>query len=73
MGDIGFERTAKGFIMHADDYDAGSHGSRFKLKELNKKYVENKLRKYVSTTATCNIFSKQENKKGQVEIQLRLT
>jgi len=73
MGDIGFEKTAKGFIMHADDYDSGKHGKRFKLNNLNKKYVENKLKKYVSNTSNCNIFSRKENSQGQLEIQLRLT
>ena len=73
FGDVGFERTAKGFVMHADDYDAGTHGKRFGLGTLNKKYVENKLKRYVNTTASINIFSRNENEKGQVEIQLRLT
>ncbi len=73
MGDIGFERTEKGFVMHADNYDAGSHGSRFKLNGLNKKYSENKLKKYVNTVSNCNIFSRREKENGQIEIQLRLT
>ncbi len=72
MGDIGFERTTKGFVMHADDYDAGRHGSRFKLKQLNKKYVENKLRKYVNSTASCNISSTHEKENGQLEIHVRI-
>jgi hypothetical protein len=73
MGDIGFERTTKGFVMHADGYDAGKYGGAFGLKELNKIYVENKLKKYLSTTSTCNIFSRRENEKGQIEIQLTVT
>ena len=73
MKDIGFEKTAKGFVMHADDYDSGKFGHKFKLKDLNIKYVENKLKKYVSTTSTCNIFSRRENSQGQLEIHLRLT
>ena len=72
-GDIGFERTSKGFVMHADDYDAGVHGSRFGLETLNKKYVETKLKRYVNSTSSINIFSRSENEKGQIEIQLRLT
>ena len=73
MGDIGFERTSEGFVMHADDYDWGRYGSRFDLEELNKKYVEKKLNRYVYTNSNCNIFSRRENEKGQVEIQLRIT
>jgi hypothetical protein len=73
FGDVGFERTSKGFMMHADDYDAGSHGSKFQLNVLNKKYVENKLKRHVNTVSTCNIFSRRENDKGQIEIQLRIT
>jgi hypothetical protein len=72
FGDVGFERTNKGFVMHADDYDVGRHGDRFKLKKLNKTYVENKLNGYVRNTSRCNIFSRTENEKGQIEIQLRL-
>jgi len=71
-GDVGFERTKKGFVMHADDYDAGSHGKRFKLKQLNKTYSETKIKRYVGSTASCNIFSRRENEKGQIEIHLRI-
>ena len=67
-GDVGFERTKKGFVMHADHIDI----KKFKMKELNKKYSENKLRKYVSTTSRCNIFSRRENNNGQIEIHLRV-
>ena len=66
-GDLGFERTAKGgFKMHVD----GNFG---KLKQLNQTYVENKVKKYANSTSSCNIFSRRENEKGQVEIQLRIT
>ena len=67
-GDLGFERTKKGFICNADHIDI----KKFKMKQLNKKYCENKLNKYVSSTSRCNIFSRQENDKGQLEIQLRI-
>lgn len=67
-GDLGFERNKKGFVMHADHIDI----KKFKLKDLNKKYSENKLRKYVNATSRCNIFSRQEHKNGQIEIQLRM-
>ena len=40
-GDLGFEKTEKGFIMHADHIDI----KKFKLKDLNKRYSENKLKK----------------------------
>ena len=72
-GDVGFERTAKGFVTHADSDDIGLHHGRFKIGTLHKKYIENKLKKYVSTTSTCNVFSRKENKDGQVEIHLRIT
>ena len=67
-GDLGFERTKKGFIMHADHIDI----KRFNLKGLNKKYGENKLNKYVSTNSRCNIFSRKEKDNGQLEIHLRI-
>ena len=74
MGDIGFERTKnKGFVMHADDYDWGSHGKRFKFNKLCMNYSENKVKKYVNRTSRCSIFSRKENNKGQVEIQLRIS
>ena len=72
MGDVGFERTEKGFVVHADDYDIGQHGSRFGLTNLNKKYVENQLKKYCGTTSACNIHSREEKNNGQLEIQLRI-
>lgn len=68
-GDLGFEKTKKGFIMHADHIDL----KKFNLKGLNMKYCENKLKKYVSATSRCSIFSRKENKNGsQIEIHLRL-
>lgn len=72
MGDIGFERTKNGFTMHADDYDWGPHGKRFKLNKLKQSYSENKIKKYVSSTSRCHISSRKENSKGQIEIQLRI-
>ena len=72
MGDIGFERTKNGFKMHADDYDWGSHGKKFKLNKLNQAYCENKVKKYVKSTSRCNIYSRRENSKGQIEIKLRI-
>lgn len=67
-GDLGFERTKKGFIMNADHIDI----KRFNMKGLNMKYQENKLNKYVTSTSKCNIFSRRENDKGQLEIHLRI-
>jgi hypothetical protein len=67
-GDLGFERTKKGFVMHADHIDI----SRFNLKGLNKTYAENKLKRYVGSTTQCSILSRRENKNGQIEIQLRV-
>jgi hypothetical protein len=72
-GDVGFERTSKGFTMHADSDDIRLHHGRFKIGTLNTKYMENKLKKYVNTTSTCNVFSRKENENGQVEIHLRIT
>ena len=67
-GDVGFERTNKGFVMHADHVDI----KKFNLTGLNKCYMENKLKKYVRSTSKCNILSRRENNKGQIEVQLRI-
>lgn len=67
-GDLGFEKTKEGFVMHADHLDI----RRFKMKELNLTYQENKLRKTVSNTSRWNISSREVNAKGQVEISLRV-
>ena len=67
-GDLGFEKTKKGFTMHADHIDI----SKFNLKGLNKTYAENKLKRFVSSTARFNVFSRREKENGQVEVQLRL-
>jgi hypothetical protein len=58
--------------MHADDYDWGSHGKRFKFNKLNQTYTVNKIKKYTSSTSKCSLFSQKENNKGQIEIQLRV-
>ena len=72
FGDIGFEKIDDGYVMHADDYDYGSHGKKFNLETLNKTYMEKKLKKYVNSTSMYNIASRRENNKGQIEIQLRV-
>ena len=71
-GDVGFERSVKGFTMHADSDDIRLNNGRFKLGTLNTKYIENKLKKHVAMTSTCNVFSRKENENGQVEIHLRV-
>jgi len=73
MGDLGFEKTAKGFVMHADDYDYGTHGNKFNLKRLNLVYGENKLKKYANSTSKCSVLSRKKNKAGnQVEVMLKV-
>ncbi len=67
-GDVGFERSKKGFIMHADHIDI----KKFNLKGLNKTYAENKLKRFVNSTSRCNILSRREKSNGQIEIQLRM-
>ena len=67
-GDVGFERTGKGFVMHADHIDI----KRFNLKKLNMSYTENKLNKEVGNTSRYNILSRRETSAGKVEIQIRV-
>ncbi len=69
--DVGFERTKKGIVLHASQFD---HAWRtgVKIKTLNKSYQENKLNKEVGKNSFINIISRKENKKGQIEIQLRV-
>ena len=71
-GDVGFERTSKGFTMHADSDDIRLDHGRFKLGTLNTKYIENKLKKHVSMTSSCNVSLRKQNENGQVEIHLRV-
>ena len=69
--DVGFERTKKGFVLHASEFDHNwRNGER--IKTLNKKYSENKLRKEVSMTSKFNILSRKDRKDGKIEIQLRI-
>ena len=69
--DVGFERAKKGFVIHASQYDyKWRTGER--IKTLNKKYQENKLRKEVSLTTKFNILSRKDRKDGKIEIQLRV-
>ena len=69
--DVGFEKTKKGFILHASEYDH-SWRTGERIKTLNKKYQENKLRKEVSMTTKFNILSRKDRKDGKIEIQLRI-
>ena len=69
--DVGFERVKKGFICHASAYDhSWRNGER--IKTLNKKYAENKLKKEVNMTIRFNILSRKDRKDGKIEIQLRI-
>lgn len=69
--DVGFERSKKGLILHASEYDAAWRTGD-KIKTLNKKYSENKLRKEVSATSRYNILSRKDREDGKIEIQLRI-
>jgi hypothetical protein len=69
--DVGFERVKKGFVVHASAYDSKwRNGER--IKTLNKKYAENKLRKEVGMTSKFNILSRKDREDGKIEIQLRI-
>lgn len=70
--DIGFEKTKDGFVMHADDYDYGAHGKKFKLEKLNKAYCEKKLKNFVSKSSRYFIMSRKERQNGTVQIELRV-
>ncbi len=69
--DVGFERVKKGFVLHASAYDAAWRTGN-KIKTLNKKYTENKLRKEVGKTSAFNILSRKERNDGRIEIKLRV-
>ncbi len=72
-GDVGFEETEDGFKMHSDSDDIqGDQHAKFQLPTLNKKYVENKLKKHVSMKSDCNITSTTEKKSGKIDKQLKI-
>jgi len=69
--DVGFERVNGGFVLHASEFDhswrTGNH-----IKVLNQGYAENKLKKTISVNSSCSIFSRKQNEKGQIEIQIKV-
>lgn len=69
--DVGFEKTKKGYTLHASEYDRAWRTGD-KIKALNLTYGENKIKKYVKGSSRCSILSRKKNKNGQIEIQLRL-
>lgn len=69
--DVGFEKTSGGFVLHASAYDSAWRTGG-KIQTLNKTYSEKRLRGYVAQNSKCTIFSRQENKNGQVEILLNV-
>ncbi len=69
--DVGFERVDGGFILHASAYDTAWRNGK-KIKQLNKGYVENKLKKTISVLSNFNIFSRKEKENGQLEIQIKV-
>lgn len=71
--DVGFERIDDGgFVLHASEFDHAWRTGN-KIKALTQGYAENKLKKTVSVLSHCQIFSRKQNKNGQIEIQLRFT
>jgi hypothetical protein len=69
--DVGFERVDGGFVLHASQFDSAWRDGA-KIKALKMGYAENKLKKTVSVMSNCSIFSRKQNEKGQIEIQLRV-
>ena len=69
--DVGFERVDGGFVLHASQFDHEWRTGN-KIIDLNQCYAENVLKKTVSVTSKCQIYSRQKNKNGQIEIQLRI-
>jgi hypothetical protein len=70
--DVGFERVKKGFVLHASAFDSAWRTGK-KLKTLNKRYTENKLRKEVSKSVNLNVVNRTEREDGRIEIQLRMS
>lgn len=69
--DVGFEFVNGKYIVHASEFDV-SWRTGEKIKTLNKKYGENKLKKIVSGRSDLSVFSRRENEKGQIEIVLQI-
>lgn len=71
--DIGFERKKTGgFVLHASAYDLAWRTGK-KIKQLNRTYTENKLKKTINSISNYNIISRKERKDGKIEIHLRVT
>lgn len=70
--DVGFERVKKGFVLHASAYDTAWRAGA-KIKQLNKSYSENKLKKAVNGISGYNIIDRKELNNGKIEIHIRVT
>jgi len=70
--DVGFERVKKGFVLHASAFDSPWRKG-VKIKQLNKSYSENKLRKTVNSISSYNITDRKELENGKIEIHIRVT
>jgi hypothetical protein len=69
--DVGFQRTKKGFVMHASQFDhAWRTGDKFKT--LNRTYSENKIKKEVSKSSRYNIASRKVRDDGKIEIKVTI-
>ena len=69
--DVGFERVDGGFVLHASEFDHAWRTGE-KVKTLKMSYAENKLKKTIGVMSNCNIASRKQNEKGQIEIHLRV-
>ncbi len=70
--DVGFEKTNKGYTLHASQYDrAWRTGNKFKT--LNLTYSENKLKKEINRHSNYNIIGRKVKEDGKIEIQVRVS
>ena len=71
MRDIGFEKTANGFVMHADDYDYDRVGKKINLDKITQIYAEKKIIKDANQSCQFNVVSRTTENDGTVVLEVR--
>jgi hypothetical protein len=73
-GDVGFEKTAKGFSVHCDDYDwrEGSSHRKFNMEKLRINYNKAVVRQAIKKTSKYTEVSCETTADGREKMKLRV-
>ena len=72
-GDVGFEKTATGFVLHCDDYDwSENRHKKFNLEKLRIQYNKEVVRKVIGKSSKYTEVSCEQLSDGREKMKLKV-